>query len=78
MNSSNAANDPGNWHAKGTIDNALQADLYRAALTAARSMEFVKGVFWWQWELNNRSSEQKIDYSPQKKAAQDVLKEFWQ
>ena len=77
INRRGAAADPGNYRLPGPPDERLQADLYRAALMAARESDVVSGMFWWQWELNDVGGPGNVDYTPRGKLAENVLGEFW-
>ncbi|MBD3347073.1 MAG: hypothetical protein GF401_18620 [Chitinivibrionales bacterium] len=78
MNHTLAAENPGSFEHKGDRDDRLQADCYRAALIASEKMDFLHGMFWWQWELNDRGDTAAIDYTPRGRPAERVVKEYWQ
>ncbi len=59
------------------IDMEAQERAYRALLTQAGGYEKVKGIFWWQWELNGAGGITNGDYTPRDKPAQGVIKEYW-
>ena len=76
MNSSNAASQPGSFTDKGVRDDHLQATLYKAAIIASQHIRSLDGIIFWQWELEKLDTT-KIDYSPQGREAEQVLREFW-
>ncbi len=77
MNHDLAPSNPGCFSIKGRYDEQMQANCYKAALAAARSMDFLYGMWWWQWELNGRCVGDVIDYNPRTRLAEEALREFW-
>jgi hypothetical protein len=69
--------NPGDWSRGGAVDFAEQAQAYEALLSQAHAFGSIKGIFWWQWELNNPWGNNRADYTPQDKPAQDVLARYW-
>jgi hypothetical protein len=69
--------NPGDWSTGGGIDVDEQAQAYEALLSQAHAFSAIKGIFWWQWELNNPWESDSADYTPQDKPAQDVLARYW-
>jgi hypothetical protein len=58
-----------------TIDTGEQADLYWAALEALGSVDFVAGVYWWNWLADGGAG--RDDYTPGGKPAEEVLHDAW-
>ncbi|MBD3421804.1 MAG: hypothetical protein GF398_16950 [Chitinivibrionales bacterium] len=69
--------NPGNWHAGTDISPQHQAHAYEALLMQAARFDRIKGIYWWQWELNGVGGMDNIDYTPKNKPAEDILRNYW-
>lgn len=69
--------NPGNWSSGGDASPDEQANSYEALLCQAAAFTNIKGIFWWQWELNNPWNDNTSDYTPKDKPAEDVIKKYW-
>lgn len=69
---------PWEWQNSADVDTELQANLYQAALETFMDKEWVTGIYFWAWLPNpNAGGLNDIDYSPQNKPAEDVLRKFY-
>jgi Ca2+-binding RTX toxin-like protein len=68
---------PGSWTANGTPDTAEQADAYHAFLQvwSAQGGSWLKGVEFWQWDLNNQYT--STGYSVMGKPAEAVVSQYF-
>ncbi|HYF13138.1 MAG TPA: hypothetical protein VD928_02495 [Candidatus Paceibacterota bacterium] len=74
----NARHDPWNWDRGGGADEVEQANDYDALLGYWNDYPYVHGVFWWHWEVNpNAGGPGSTSYTPQNKAAQNVMKRWF-
>lgn len=69
--------NPGDWQRRSEINLSEQAQAYEALLCQAYAFTNIKGIFWWQWELNNPWRSDSADYTPNGKPAEDVLRKYW-
>jgi len=69
--------NPGDWNRGGNINCDEQAQAYEALLCQAYEFSNIKGIFWWQWELNNPWENDSSDYTPNNKPAEQILSKFW-
>jgi hypothetical protein len=69
--------NPGDWSKGGHINFDEQAQAYEALLCQAYAFNNIKGIFWWQWELNNLWENDSSDYTPNNKPAEQILRKFW-
>ena len=60
------------------VDLELQAQAYRGVFQGFAQKSHFLGLFWWNW-LSQPLPDQKfdVDFTPQGKPAQSVMKEFW-
>lgn len=76
--SSGVTKNPGSFENRSAVNMNVQKDCYEALLSQACHFEKIKGIFWWQWELDmpevNNSNN---DYTPQDKPAEEVLVKYW-
>jgi hypothetical protein len=70
---------PWDWTISKVRDDAEQAAAYRALLETFWGRSWFAGVHWWMWDdIPGRSSDdQRLDYTPHNKPAEDVLRAFW-
>jgi hypothetical protein len=59
------------------IDLTEQADLYWAALRATSDLDWVSGMYWWNWSADGSGGPQNSDYTPAGKPAQLELSRSW-
>ena len=74
---STAAINPGDFSGKVTKDFNIQKECYNALLSQACKFDSVKGIVFWQWELNSNGRFDTCDYTPRDKPAEDILKKYW-
>ena len=56
------------------VDLQEQNNAYQAALSSLYGQPWLKGMFWWQWDLNpNSGGSNDYSYTPQNKPAQQTL-----
>jgi hypothetical protein len=69
--------NPGGGSSKAPADAAAQADAYNAffQVWSAHGGSWLKGVEFWQWDLNNTASE--TGYSVMGKPAQDIVDQYF-
>ena len=49
---------------------------YKAAFEVFNNVSWMKGFYWWNWETNY-TIEDKKNYTPQEKLAEEVLKSWY-
>ena len=59
------------------LDLQEQADCYQAALEAMWGKPWLKGIFWWQWWVNQIGGPNDSGYTPVGKPAEAILKRFY-
>lgn len=59
------------------IDLAEQADLYWAALQATSNLDWIAGMYWWNWSADGSGGPRNSDYTPAGKPAQLELSRSW-
>lgn len=69
--------NPGDWSRGGNISQREQAKSYEALLCQAAAFTNIKGIFFWQWELNNPWNDSSIDYTPEGKEAEHIIRKYW-
>lgn len=69
--------NPGDWSKGGKFSSDEQAKAYEALLCQAASFTNIKGIFFWQWELNNPWNDSSLDYTPEGKPAENVIRKYW-
>jgi hypothetical protein len=69
--------NPGDFSRGGEICYKNQAKAYEAVLSQTGYINNIKGIFWWQWELNNQWTSDSADYTPENKPAQEILQKYW-
>lgn len=73
-----AAATPWLWGTGGVFDQREQADCYKALMTTLWNKTWWGGVFWWNWETNpNAGGSGDINYTPQNKQAETVLRSYY-
>jgi hypothetical protein len=76
--SKNGANRYGATYSKSLpLDIQEQADCYQAALEVLWDKPWLKGIFWWQWWIGQTGGLNDAGYTPYRKPAEEVLKEFY-
>ena len=66
---------PYEWQLDGIMDEQSQADAYRTVLATLQRKSWLSGIFFWHWDPV--LSEDSLGYTPYKKQAEDILREFW-
>lgn len=76
---SNSLNDPGTaYQQSGWYDPQLQANAYQALMEYWNNYSYFAGVFWWDWSSDpNAGGNGNVDYTPQNKLAQDIMKTWF-
>jgi hypothetical protein len=69
--------NPGDWTIGKGLSMKEQAKSYRALLSQAGYFSGIKGIYWWQWELNGGGGTANTDYTPCGKPAERVIEEYW-
>lgn len=69
--------NPGDWSRDGSISHREQAKSYEALLCQAAAFTNIKGIFFWQWELNNPLNDSSKDYTPEGKEAEHIIRKYW-
>lgn len=70
----NAHTQPWNWAMGGNPNETEQSNSYEALLSYWNNYDYVAGVFFWHWETDpNAGGPGSTSYTPQNKAAEDVL-----
>ncbi len=70
---------PYSWTISQQPDEAEQAAGYEALLTAFHNEPWWAGVFWWCWEIpQDENSSRPLGYTPRGKAAEDVVRQWWE
>jgi hypothetical protein len=73
-----ATTAPNEWEL-GPPSEAEQAAAYQALLTTFSDQEWWEGVYWWVWNaLPDDGSDHATNYSPRGKAAEQVIRQWWQ
>ncbi len=67
---------PWNWQKKGILDENEQALCYEATFEVFNNISWMKGFYWWNWEAVY-TEEDKKNYTPQEKLAEEVLKSWY-
>lgn len=75
---SNSWRTPWDWWSGGSYDGIGQANLYEALLSYWNSYSWMEGVIFWEWSPNpNAGGNGEIGYTPQRKEAETILKNYW-
>lgn len=69
--------NPGDWSKGGASSPLEQAKSYEALLCQAAHFTNIKGIFFWQWELNNPWNDSSNDYTPEDKEAEHIIRKYW-
>ncbi|MBN1981044.1 MAG: hypothetical protein JW795_05910 [Chitinivibrionales bacterium] len=72
--------NPGDWTIPKQVNMAHQAACYEALLTQALYFPSIQGIFWWHWRLHNNQGKDMshdLDYTPQGKPAEQVIRTYW-
>ena len=69
--------DPANWLISTTEGQAEQAAAYQALLSTFTDQPWWGGVFWWVWINPPNATADPLDFSPQGKLAEDVIRQWW-
>jgi hypothetical protein len=72
-----AGMNPYQFENHGTLDLQEQADLYWAAMQSTSNIDWLKGMFWWNWLADGSGGKTNRDYTPFTKPAESVLTNFW-
>lgn len=79
MSANNALGDPGAAYGNpGSINMSIQANAYQALLEYWSTSSYMAGVSFWGWSTNpNAGGTNDIDYTPQNKPAEQVMKQWF-
>jgi len=70
---------PWDWRLGTAPNQAEQAAAYQALLSTFSDEPWWEGVYWWVWNaLPDDGSDHATNYSPRGKAAERVIREWWQ
>jgi hypothetical protein len=70
---------PANWMTSTTYNPSEQAAAYQSLLATFSDQDWWEGVYWWVWQaLPDDGSDYVTSYSPRGKAAEGVIREWWQ
>lgn len=69
--------NPGDWSRGGSTSQQEQAKSYEALLCQAAAFTKIKGIFFWQWELNNPWNDSSNDYTPEGKESEHIIRKYW-
>jgi hypothetical protein len=72
-----AAMHPYRFDNDATLDLEEQSDLYWAALTATRELDWFEGMMWWNWPADGSGGPANTDYTPSAKPASGELISAW-
>jgi hypothetical protein len=61
----------------GVPDPGEQADLYAAAMIAVSGAPWIRGVYWWNWEVGVAGGPMDTGYTPRGKPAEQELAAAW-
>jgi hypothetical protein len=65
------------WTQSGFSDQE-QANLYEALFSHWKGSSYMRGMLLWQWSTNpNAGGQGDTDYTPQRKKAEGVMKQYW-
>lgn len=76
MNIDYCADNPGDFMLDKVDNEQAQANCYRAVIEVFRQNSFIRGLTFWNWELNTGGTK-IIDYTPEAKLAETVLSNGW-
>lgn len=69
---------PWSWTTSRTPDQDEQASAYQALLASLTGRPWWAGVFWWAWDVPSApSGHDPLNYSPHAKAAEAVVRRWW-
>jgi hypothetical protein len=68
---------PYEFNQSAAYDGAEQADLYWSALEAVAGVDWIEGVYWWNWLARGGGGPADTDYTPKGKPAADELAGAW-
>lgn len=69
---------PWDWSRSGNFNEVDQANSYTAMFDYWKDVPWMQGIVLWRWAINpNGGGQGDIDYTPQNKAAEQVMQEFW-
>jgi glycosyl hydrolase family 113 len=74
---SGAGMNPYSYGADRPVDLTEQADLYWAALSATSDLDWIAGMYWWDWSADGSGGPQNSDYTPAGKPAEFELSKSW-
>jgi hypothetical protein len=74
---SGAGMNPYAYGSDRAVDLTEQADLYWAALSATSDLDWIAGMYWWNWGADGSGGPQNSDYTPAGKPAQLELSRSW-
>ena len=69
--------NPASWQISTVVNQAEQAAAYQALLSKFSGQPWWGGVFWWVWITPPDTKAEPLDYSPQGKAAENVIRQWW-
>jgi hypothetical protein len=69
------AQNPWDWQRTGPVDLTVQRKAYEAALRMVAGVNFIAGMYWWQWMPDpNHGGPNDTGYSPRGKPAEAALR----
>jgi len=69
--------NPASWLISTVVNQAEQAAAYQALLSKFSTQPWWGGVFWWVWITPPDTQAEPLDFSPQGKAAEAVIRQWW-
>jgi hypothetical protein len=70
---------PNSWMLGTTPNQTEQAAAYQSLLATFSDQAWWEGVYWWVWNaLPDDGSDHATNYSPRGKAAERVIRQWWQ
>ena len=72
-----ANKEPWNWQKKGIFNEHEQALCYEATFKTFENISWLKSFFWWNWEAIPGENDDKLDYTPYNKLAEQVLRHWY-
>lgn len=69
--------NPASWQISTTVSEEEQAAAYEALLATFSDESWWAGVYWWVWGNPPNSTPEALDFSPEGKLAEDVIREWW-
>jgi len=69
------AQNPWDWQRQGAVDLDVQANFYEAALSSVAGLDWLRGIYWWQWSPDpGDGGVDDTGYTPHGKPAEEILR----